>query len=635
MDILEQVALGVTEAHANGILHRDLKPQNIWLQPDGRGGYIVKVLDFGIAKLADPSSLTVDLPELEAAPNVEVVPEDENATQMIAPTSMGFSSAFADSSGFTTTVGATLGTPAFMSPEQCSGMPVSEKSDQYSLAMLAYLMLAGELPFKGNARELIEQQISITPDPPHTRNPKLSELISRVILESLTKDPEYRAPSVLSFVSRLRAAVEGEVNLLKESRSRSGALTGTWFSVIAMAVLPATLALAICRALIRNLMEQGQIEEWLAFALVIPVHVFIGYFTLIWTDMAMTIWLEHAQDGALTPREWFRLMWKSWKAYPRGLYAVVFTFSPLKHGIAHITGLLENLGVQAARQRSATLLSGNEHLVLALAARRIAVAWLIALYLPIVLILAQAPLRVVYRETVGDGIGSFLSIASFSFMPIYGSFLMAWHLLYDRCKRGLGEQDAKVARRYRPETGKIGRRVRLGTALWLAIPFILVFAVVIAPYTGWNERQGDSLSFAAREGRYQDVVAMLERGDDPNRGRGPGGEPVLIAVQNGDERLLRLLLNKGGRLNPAPRNAGPLHYAVLRQRPEMVRLLVELGANLDAADERDNTPLILAAKNGHLEIARYLLGKGAKRGNAALIARAQGHEELAQVLESK
>src|SRR5437763_1317221 len=58
-DILEQICLAVGNAHKLGVIHRDLKPDNIWLQPDGRGGYIAKVLDFGLAKLRDPNELNL------------------------------------------------------------------------------------------------------------------------------------------------------------------------------------------------------------------------------------------------------------------------------------------------------------------------------------------------------------------------------------------------------------------------------------------------------------------------------------------------------------------------------------------------------------------------------------------------
>lgn len=634
LDVLEQIALGVTEAHSRGILHRDLKPQNIWLQPDGRGGFIVKVLDFGIAKLADPSSLSLELPELEAPPNLETATTtDENATVMLAPTEMGLTSAFAEASGFTTTVGATLGTPAFMSPEQCSGKAVSEKSDLYSLAMLAYLMLAGELPFQGNARELIEQQIAATPDPPHKRNPKLGEIVSRVVLESLAKDPELRAPSVTSFVSRVRSAVEGEVSLLRESRAQSGSNSAVWFTIILVTVLPAGFAFSLYRQLIRFALESGYLEDWAAFAAVLPGHVLIAYLAMIWADIGMTAWLARDQEEEATFRTWIEVIWDAFRAYPKALMATVFTLHPIRHGLAHVILWSERLSPVQAQGRSAYLLQGMQHIVTALVLRRVAVAWLVALYLPIVMIGVQAPLRVVYRETIGDGAGTLLSMASFSFMPIYGSFVMAWSLLYQRARRSHGEADNSRVRRYRPETGRIGQSVRLGTQLWSLIPLLLSALLVGLPAIGWNERLDDSLPSAVRDGRYRDAQAFLDKGSDPNEGRGPGGDTLVVAAQNGDLPMARLLVARGARVNRSPRNAGPLHYAVLRRRPEMVRLLVELGADIEAADDRDRTALMLAAQNGQLEVVRFLRGKGAQLRNAAQLARQQGHEQIARFLE--
>lgn len=642
VDILEQIALGVTEAHSYGILHRDLKPQNIWLQPDGRGGYIVKVLDFGIAKLADPSALAMELPELEAAPNVEEVSQDENATQVLTPTEMGLTSAFAESSGFTTTVGATLGTPAFMSPEQCSGKPVDEKSDLYSLAMMAYMMLAGELPFKGNARELIEQQITLTPDPPHTRNPKLGEIVSRVILESLTKDPDYRAPNCLSFVARLRAVVEGEVNLLKESRSLGSGNSGVWFAILFMAMAPAAFLLNVYRYGIRWAMEQNLLIDWQAFGLVLLAHILLAYCAMIWADTAMTVWMVHTRDQEGTIKGWFQQIWLAWKSFPAALRASFLTLSPAQHGLAHIIVLLESKDVAAARQRSALLLRGSEHLIIALLVRRFAVACLVAVYLPIVLVIAQAPLRIIFRETIGEGFGNFLSIASFSIMPIYGSFLLAWNLLYERTRKSLGEFAATTGRRYEAARGKVGERVRLGTKIWGAIPAILILGLILPPILGWNERFADTLSTSVREGRYKDAEAYLARGDDPNAGRGPFSNSLAMAVQNGDERMAKLLIAKGSKLDPPPRVAGPLHLAVTRRRLNMVRLLLDSGAKCDMLDDRENTPLALAAKNGQLEIVKVLLFRGANRdtkdaqGQTPLDhAREQAHADIVKVLESK
>jgi serine/threonine protein kinase len=642
VDILEQIALGVSEAHSHGILHRDLKPQNIWLQPDGRGGYIVKVLDFGIAKLADPSALAMELPELEAAPNLDAVTQDENATQMIAPTDAGITSAFAEASGFTTTVGATLGTPAFMSPEQCSGMAVSEKSDLYSLAMMAYMMLAGELPFKGNARELIEQQIAQQPDPPHKRNSRLSEIVSKVVLESLSKSPEERAPNSLSFVSRLRAAVEGEVNLLKESRQLNGGHPGSFFAVIMMVIFPAGFVLNLFRAAVRFCLDSGWIPDWLGFALVLLAHVAIGYVAMVWSDLGMTAWMNFTKDNESSIKAWFVEMWRAAKALPAGVMAAVLTSKPLRHGLAHLVVLYEGLPTRAAQSRSEALTLGSEHMVLALVVRRLAVAWLVALYLPIVLVISQLPLRIIFMETIGGGFGNALSFASFSFLPIYGSFLMAWSLLYDRAKRGLGEAGNDVQKRYVEERGKVGERVRLGTKMWGLAPALMIAALVLAPMLGWNERFGDSLPTAVREGRIKDVERFLAEGADVNQGRGPGGDPLMSAVQSGDERMASLLISKGARLDGQIKTLGPLHMAVSRRRPAMAKFLLDRGSKVDPIDAYENTPLILAAKSGQLDVVRLLLDRGAnpgmrdQSGRTALdAARAQGHMDIVKLLEAK
>lgn len=642
VDILEQIALGVSEAHSHGILHRDLKPQNIWLQPDGRGGYIVKVLDFGIAKLADPSALAMELPELEAAPNTIEPTQDENATQVLAPTDAGITSAFSEASGFTTTVGATLGTPAFMAPEQCCGQTVNERSDLYSLAMISYMMLAGELPFKGNARELIEQQITLMPDPPHTRNPKLGELVSRVILESLAKDPDKRAPNCQGFVARLRAAVEGEVNLLKESRQFSGGNQGIWFAVLFMSIVPVSILLGLARSGLHWLMDRELLLDWQAFLLSLPIHLILAYLAMIWCDMAMTKWIVYTRENESSFRDWWRQMWITWKAYPAGLAATVFTTHPLRHGLSHIVVVLEGLGRRAAQLRSETLMNGSEHMMLALMVRRASVAFLVTFYLPGVLILAQAPLRIVFRETLGMGFGSALAIASFSFLPIYGSFLMAWSLLYERARRGIGEEALSMRKRYASNRGRVGERIRLGTTLWAAVPVLLLALVIIAPLVGWNERFGDTISIAVREGRHKAAAEMLNRGADANAGRGPGSDPLLLSVQSGDEKMARMLIDKGAKIDAPPKVAGGLHYAVTRRRLAMLKLLLEYSPNINAQDDRENTPLILAAKGGQLEAAKLLLAKGADReirdanGNRAIdAARAEGHWDIVALLESK
>ena len=642
VEILEQISLGVSEAHSHGILHRDLKPQNIWLQPDGRGAYIVKVLDFGIAKLADPSALTMELPELESAPNDESGVIDENATQIIAGTEHGFTSAFAESSGFTTTVGATLGTPAFMSPEQCSGMAVSEKSDLYSLAMIGYMMLAGELPFKGNARELIEQQITLTPDAPHTKNPMLGEIVSRVVLESLAKDPEYRAPNCQSFVARIRAAVEGEVNLLKESRAVGSGNSGVWFGILFMAILPAIVVLNGMRLLARLAIERQLLLDWQAFALVLFIHFALAYAALVWADLGMTRWLRHVQHEEATIKSWIAQMLVTWKLFPRAYSASTLTLSPVRHALSHIIVLLENLSAGEAQERSRKLLRGSEHIALALIVRRAAVACMVTLYLPIIFVIGQAPIKIMFREYLGEGFGNALSIASFSFVPIYGSFLMAWSMLYERTRRSFGEPSSDLVLRAVSTAARVGQRIRLGTRVWATAAAAMILGVLLPPFLGWNETFGNNLGSAVLEGRLKDAEAFLSKGHATSEGRGPNRNPIRQAVENGDIPMAQLLLSHGATIESAPDTNSPLHYAVLRHHPAMVSFLLEHGAKTEVYDNTHDTPLSLAAKNGQMEAARLLLKGGADRstkdvdGKTPLDhAREQGHADIARLLEAK
>jgi serine/threonine protein kinase len=116
LDCVEQVASALAVAHAEGIVHRDIKPENIMRRHDG----LIKILDFGIAKLLEPES-----PEL-----------------------------LSETAGIRTTTeaGLVVGTVNYMSPEQARGLPVDERTDIWSLGVVLYEMLARRLPFSGATR---------------------------------------------------------------------------------------------------------------------------------------------------------------------------------------------------------------------------------------------------------------------------------------------------------------------------------------------------------------------------------------------------------------------------------------------------------------------------------------------------
>jgi serine/threonine protein kinase len=230
VNILEQVCAAVHKAHEQGIIHRDLKPANIWLEPNTLGGFRVKVLDFGIAKLAeeqDPHEAHV-LPGSIASPSVgpdekTLLDSDRTAAlpfpaPPLAPAPPLRSEApgsFAPTAGKTpaptealTRVGAILGTPLFMSPEQCRGEALDARADIYSLGVIAYQMLSGTTPFTGETEAILRSHQHAKPLPLRKKGVRIPSRVARLVLAALAKDPNSRPQTALAFSNALRAGSE-------------------------------------------------------------------------------------------------------------------------------------------------------------------------------------------------------------------------------------------------------------------------------------------------------------------------------------------------------------------------------------------------------------------------------------------
>ena len=240
-DIMEQVCSAVHEAHQQGIIHRDLKPDNIWLEPNRLGGYRVKVLDFGIAKLGpttetapdDNPALTIidDVSQVKAAAvgadlEVNTLLQTPNLTQQLThsdihsdedgtllfdqPTKSGSQLGVTTApNSALTRVGAIMGTPLYMSPEQCSGGGyVDMRSDIYSLGVIAYQMLAGEPPFSGNTSAVMRAHREDSPR--HVReHAKIPKRVAHVVMSALSKNPADRPATAFALGSALRGQTEG------------------------------------------------------------------------------------------------------------------------------------------------------------------------------------------------------------------------------------------------------------------------------------------------------------------------------------------------------------------------------------------------------------------------------------------
>jgi putative nucleotidyltransferase with HDIG domain len=165
--IVRQIASALAAAHDRNIVHRDLKPENVFLLNHPDYPDYVKVLDFGIAKLIGPGP--------SASPH-------------------------------NTLVGTAIGTPSYMSPEQCRGdANLDQRSDIYSLGVMLYEMTAGVLPFRfESTAETLKAHVQTQPVPPIEINRKLSKHMNDAILRALQKDPAQRFASM----RELRDAVE-------------------------------------------------------------------------------------------------------------------------------------------------------------------------------------------------------------------------------------------------------------------------------------------------------------------------------------------------------------------------------------------------------------------------------------------
>jgi serine/threonine protein kinase len=178
MAYVEQVASALDYAHARGIVHRDVKPSNMLLHPDGR----ILLADFGIAHL-------LHLPEVLAEP--------------------GANSGNARSTSALTQASSTIGTPEFMAPEQVRGDMLTPAIDQYALGIATYAMLVGHTPFGGggDVTAVLLRHLGSPPPPLRTLRPEIPARVEEVIFWALAKDPADRPATASQFAKALRAAL--------------------------------------------------------------------------------------------------------------------------------------------------------------------------------------------------------------------------------------------------------------------------------------------------------------------------------------------------------------------------------------------------------------------------------------------
>jgi serine/threonine-protein kinase len=170
--IMMQLLGALAHAHENKVVHRDLKPANMFVLEDGS----LKVVDFGIAHV-EASDLT--------------------------------------------DTGAMLGTPAYMSPEQCLGTQVDHRSDLFSAGVILYQLLTGDKPFTGSVTTIIQKVLRQEPLAPSGLNPTLSPAWDKVVARAMAKKPEARYESARQFAEAIKAAFQAERADAEEARLKT------------------------------------------------------------------------------------------------------------------------------------------------------------------------------------------------------------------------------------------------------------------------------------------------------------------------------------------------------------------------------------------------------------------------------
>lgn len=185
VELVTQALRGLAEAHALGVVHRDLKLDNLFVVPGRRGRPLVKVLDFGVAKVVGGHART---------PTAPMVP---------------------------TATGVLLGTPRFAAPEQILGEPVEPRTDLYAMGLVLHHLLVGHGPFD-DARGLVElarAQVERQVPPPSLERPEVPRGLDAIVLRALSTRPEGRPPTAESFIDALGRVASGWRAIVPGSRA--------------------------------------------------------------------------------------------------------------------------------------------------------------------------------------------------------------------------------------------------------------------------------------------------------------------------------------------------------------------------------------------------------------------------------
>lgn len=642
LDILSQTCAAIDEAHRLRILHRDLKPENIWLEPVRDGGCNVKVLDFGIAQLHDL------LAKEEPEPLPIVSETIQTGGQTAATQPLPFSITEDETLRMNLTLqqltrkGVVMGTPKYMSPEQCRGEKLDKASDIYSLGVIAYQMLSGDVPFNGTAAELLQQHCEAAPAPITRKRGNLPATIDAVVGQALAKEPSARPATAGAFAFLLSLQSTGNEWLRQQADAVNRQYRGKliklavrlqWWSWLLIGLpLMATVKLPGLRPLQAGLvfgflwLMIAAVTLWRQNSVTAACALFLeqaGNTAKTEIDTRNIARAARRRSGALARATWAELA---------GLVRKLLSFKPAEIRRAADSLLIvpplaqEDLSVNEAAQRSAKLAEPLRRKTAYPFFRRLLAFALVLTTWQTMLTLwgfmvDMSGNRIILGDTIILTLLPMLALCftAFSF-SLKSSIEQA--VLYLTARQARGEISAEEAGPPLQQNVEAGR-----PGLWLSFKIYAPACALILMIGYLQFQKFPLMSAAINSGGVYTVKALQATGvplpfwsldGSPPRGFRRWLRRVLIPFGRHSFRpydpniihsyaMTKFLIEKGLDVNTrlvinsywAPPKVGdvtmtPLHLALIDKRVEIARLLIERGADIHARDSIGRTPLIVA-----------------------------------------
>jgi serine/threonine protein kinase/ankyrin repeat protein len=637
LDILSQTCEAIDEAHRLGILHRDLKPENIWLEPVGIGGCNVKVLDFGIAQLHD--LLAIEEPEplpvisetnqtAEPQPQLFSITEDETLRMNLTLQQL-------------TRAGAVMGSPKYMSPEQCRGEKLDNASDIYSLGVIAYQMLSGETPFRGTVAELLQQHREAAPAPLNKKRGDLSATLDAVISQALAKDPSARPATAGAFAFLLSLQLKGNDWLRQQADAINRRHRFKLTDLAARLQWPSWLLIGLTLMATVKLPGLRPLQAGLVFGF---LWLLIAAITL-WKQNSVTaacaLFLEQTRKPAKTDVDTgaivktirrrsvalARATWAEWAGLARKLCS--FKLAEIRRWVDSLLivppMLQEGLSVDEAEQRSARLIASLRRKLTYPFFRRLLAFALVLTAWQVMLVIWGNTLdggRRGLEEAVIIRLPLMLALCFIAFsLSLKSSIEQA--VLYLTARQALGEittEEAELPFRQEMEARPRGSWLSFKTYAPACALLLLTCALQFLkfPLMSVVINQSDIYTVKALQASGVPLPFWSLEGAPPRGFRRwmrkvvlPFGrhsfQPYSLSILQ-SYAMTKFLIEKGVDINTVrltygghlvPPGVGgatmtPLHVALADRRMEIARLLIAHGADVHARDSIGRTPLTVA-----------------------------------------